>query len=162
MTVHLTSLLLTLCPAEPSVLPCASAALLNRKRGACLTYMLAFCCRLGLVRQTQVAALTPGRQVWMKAPPRNSVQERSMHTVGTEQACVRFGASFRSNCCSVGAYDIALETAGIQDYNIMQYTSVMPPESHEVTLNGKQVHGLWVAAGTAHCCAAAVQMSLML
>lgn len=31
-----------------------------------------------------------------------------------------------------GSYDKALEQAGIQDFNIMPYTSVMPPESHEI------------------------------
>lgn len=31
-----------------------------------------------------------------------------------------------------GSYDLALEQAGIQDFNIMPYTSVMPPESHEI------------------------------
>lgn len=35
-----------------------------------------------------------------------------------------------------GSYDLALEDAGIQDFNIMPYTSVMPPESHEIAMNG--------------------------
>lgn len=30
------------------------------------------------------------------------------------------------------SHDLALEQAGIQDFNIMPYTSVMPPESHEI------------------------------
>jgi arginine decarboxylase len=33
-----------------------------------------------------------------------------------------------------GSYDLALEDAGIQDLNIVQYTSVIPPESEPVTL----------------------------
>jgi len=39
-----------------------------------------------------------------------------------------------------GSYDLALEQAGIQDFNIMQYTSVMPPESHEIAINEAQEH----------------------
>lgn len=39
-----------------------------------------------------------------------------------------------------GSYDLALEDAGIQDFNIMPYTSVMPPESHEIARNEAQSH----------------------
>lgn len=32
-----------------------------------------------------------------------------------------------------GAYDLALEEAGIQDFNIVPYTSVVPPEAREIS-----------------------------
>jgi len=39
-----------------------------------------------------------------------------------------------------GSYDLALEAAGICDFNVMKYTSVMPPESHEVNQNEARLH----------------------
>ena len=40
-----------------------------------------------------------------------------------------------------GSYDDALRMAGIEDYNLMKYSSVLPPESVEVPLPKETRHG---------------------
>ena len=40
------------------------------------------------------------------------------------------------------AYDIALLDAGIENFNVMMYTSVLPPESREITMEEAQARGL--------------------
>lgn len=37
-----------------------------------------------------------------------------------------------SQCGCAGSYDLALEQAHIEDFNIVAYTSVVPPEATEV------------------------------
>jgi len=40
------------------------------------------------------------------------------------------------------AYDIALLDAGIENFNVMMYTSVLPPQSKEITMQEAQDRGL--------------------
>lgn len=38
------------------------------------------------------------------------------------------------------SYDLALKQAGIEDFNVMYYTSVLPPEAHEVPIDKVKQH----------------------
>lgn len=39
-----------------------------------------------------------------------------------------------------GSYDLALMNASIENFNVLKYTSVLPPESREITLNEAREH----------------------